>query len=263
MSTTFALAKDAERAAGEAVRVERRSQSGAVLGTVALDPSWFSLPVNVALLHQVVTAQLAARRAGTQSTRTRAEVKGGGAKPFRQKGTGNARQGSIRAPHYTGGGVALGPKPRSYAQRTPRKMIQQALRCALSDRAGEGRVALVDRWGFEVPKTREAFAALTVLGLEGNVLVVLGREDETAARSFANIGNVSTVPLDQLSAYDVLRADWVVFDDTTLPGETTQAAAGSASAPAAPVEAATGEPVPGEPVPDETGTTGPDEEGDA
>jgi large subunit ribosomal protein L4 len=138
------------------VVLERRSMTGDVLGEVLLDPSVFSVPVNAPLLHQVITAQLAARRSGTQSTKTRAEVAGGSAKPYRQKGTGNARQGSIRAPHYAGGGVALGPKPRSYAQRTPKKMVQRALRCALSDRAQAGELRLVDALSFEVPRTKEA-----------------------------------------------------------------------------------------------------------
>lgn len=200
--------------------VMRTSMSGERLGEVALDPAVFGVPVNVPLLHQVVTAQLAARRAGTQSTRTRAEVKGGSAKPYRQKGTGNARQGSIRAPHYSGGGIALGPKPRSYAQRTPRKMIQAALRCALSDRAREGGLRLVDAWRFEVPRTKGALGALDALDCEGRtVLVVLEREERAAARSFANLPHVATVPGDQLTAYDVLAADLVVFSDATLPGE--------------------------------------------
>lgn len=228
MSPVLADRRAAERVFSATVTVARRSMSGADLGTVSLDPSYFSVAVNVPLLHQVVTAQLAGRRAGTQSTRTRAEVKGGSAKPFRQKGTGNARQGSIRAPHYSGGGVALGPKPRSYAQRTPRKMIQQALRCSLSDRAAGGRIVLVDRWQFEVPKTRDAAAALSTLGCAGNVLVVLARDEELAARSFANLGHVSTLPADQLSAYDVMLADWVVFSDATLPGGASEPGAASA-----------------------------------
>ncbi len=206
------------------VRVPRTSMAGERLGEVALDPAVFGVPVNVPLLHQVVTAQLAARRAGTQSTRTRAEVKGGSAKPYRQKGTGNARQGSIRAPHYAGGGIALGPKPRSYAQRTPRKMVQAALRCALSDRARDGAVRLVDAWRFEAPRTKEAVAALGALDCEGHtVLVVLGRDETAAAKSFANLPHVATVPRDQLTAYDVLAADLVIFSDATLPGEVTEA----------------------------------------
>jgi len=234
----------------EPVVVERRSATGTVLGSVTLDPTYFSVPVNVPLVHQVVTAQLAARRAGTQSTKTRAEVSGGGAKPYRQKGTGNARQGSTRAPHYAGGGVALGPKPRSYHQRTPRKMVQQALRCTLSDQARAGGVRLVDALSFDVPKTKVALGALAALECTGKILVVLGRNDEVAAKSFANLPEVVTLPADQLTAYDVLNADVVVFTDATLPGEAveqapaaapkrraTKAAAPKAAAPeAAPVE---------------------------
>ena len=211
--------------------VARISMAGERLGEVALDPAVFGVPVNVPLLHQVVTAQLAARRAGTQSTRTRSEVKGGSAKPFRQKGTGNARQGSIRAPHYSGGGIALGPKPRSYAQRTPRKMIQAALRCALSERAREGAVRLVDAWRFDAPRTKTAVAALGALECDGRtVLVVLERNELDAAKSFANLPHVATVPKDQLTAYDVLVADLVVFSDATLPGGAGSAAPSPATA---------------------------------
>ena len=169
-------------------------------------------------MHQVVVAQLAAARSGTQSTKTRAEVAGGGAKPFRQKGMGRSRQGSIRAPHWVGGGVALGPKPRSYRQRTPKKMIRQALRSALSDRAALGRVALVNDWAFEVPKTKRAAAALAALGLEGRVLVVLGQDDVVAERSFGNLQRIQTVLVGELNTYDVLRNDWIVFTDESLPG---------------------------------------------
>jgi len=215
--TTFAAAAPV----GAPVIVSRYNMSGEVLGQVTLDPSLFSAPVNVPLLHQVVTAQLAARRSGTQSTRTRAEVKGGSSKPFRQKGTGNARQGSIRAPHYSGGGVALGPKPRSYAQRTPRKMVRQALWCALSDRAAGGAICLVDEWRFDQPRTKDAVSTLSALGCTGTVLVVLDRSEFHAAKSFANLAHVATVPADQLTAYDVLAADRVVFSDATLPGSTS------------------------------------------
>src|SRR5215218_8658341 len=142
---------------------------GKSAGTVELDQAMFGIQPNVPVMHQVVTAQLAARRSGTQSTKTRAEVRGGGKKPFKQKGTGNARQGSIRAPHYSGGGVALGPKPRKYDQKTPKKMIKLALRSALSDRASEGRVVVVDGWGFDAPKTKSAVSALAGLGVEGRV----------------------------------------------------------------------------------------------
>src|SRR6187431_1153310 len=132
-----------------------KSATGKDAGTIDLDDAVFGIQPNVPVMHQVVTAQLAARRSGSASTKTRSEVRGGGAKPYRQKGTGNARQGSIRAPHYSGGGVALGPKPRSYAQRTPKKMIKLALRSALSDRASEGKIIVVDEWGFDGPKTKD------------------------------------------------------------------------------------------------------------
>ena len=133
--------------------VRIRTRTGGEAGNVELDGATFGIEPNTAVMHQVVTAQLAARRSGTQSTKTRAEVRGGGAKPWAQKGTGRSRQGSIRSPQWRGGGVALGPKPRSYAQKTPKKMIQLALRSALSDRANEGQVVVVDAWGFEAPGT--------------------------------------------------------------------------------------------------------------
>ena len=157
-------------------------------GRSTLDEAIFGIQPNVPVLHQVVTAQLAAARSGTQSTKTRAEVSGGGRKPFKQKGTGRARQGSERAPHFTGGGVALGPKPRSYRQRTPRKMIQLALRSALSDRAAgrQGRRSSTRGRG-PTPSTKEARAALGALGLDGRVLVVLDRTDEDAYKSFRNL----------------------------------------------------------------------------
>ena len=198
--------------------VERRTPAGTVLGTVDLDPEWFGHEPNTALMHQVVVAQLAAARSGTQSTKTRAEVAGGGAKPFRQKGMGRSRQGSIRAPHWVGGGVALGPKPRSYRQRTPKKMIRQALRSALSDRAALERVVLVYDWAFEIPKTKQAVAALGALGVEGRVLVVLGPDDVVAERSFGNLQRIQTVQVGELNTYDVLRNDWIVFTDVSLPG---------------------------------------------
>lgn len=199
-------------------QVDRRAADGTVLGTVDLDPQWFGLEPNTALMHQVVVAQLAAARSGTQSTKTRAEVAGGGAKPFRQKGMGRSRQGSIRAPQWVGGGVALGPKPRSYRQKTPKKMVRQALRCALSDRAELQRVVLVDDWVFEIPKTKQAVAALNALGISGRVLVVLGFDDVVAERSFGNLPRIQTVQVGELNTYDVLRNDWIVFTDATLPG---------------------------------------------
>jgi large subunit ribosomal protein L4 len=185
---------------------------------VTLDDTVFGVQPNVPVMHQVVTAQLAAARSGTQSTKTRAEVSGGGKKPFKQKGTGRARQGSERAPHFAGGGVAFGPKPRSYKQRTPRKMIQLALRSALSDRAAEGRVAVVAPWPWEQPSTKSALRALSALALEGRLLVVLGREDSEAYRSFRNIPDIQVILAGELNTYDVLCNDWVVFTTETLPG---------------------------------------------
>jgi large subunit ribosomal protein L4 len=211
--------------------VERKRIDGTVIDTVTLDPQIFGIEPNTAVLHQVITAQLAASRAGTQSTRTRAEVRGGGAKPFRQKGTGRARQGSTRSPHWTGGGVALGPKPRSYRQRTPKKMIRLALYSALSDRAAEGKVVVVDEWSFPAPKTKDAVTALAALELSGRVLVVLGPDDGIPDRSFANLQEIQTMQRDELNAYDILRSDWVVFTDATLPGETTPAPGKPAAAP--------------------------------
>ena len=194
-----------------------RKIDGSSAGTVDLDAAIFGQTPNVALMHQVVTAQLAAARAGTQSTKTRAEVRGGGAKPWKQKGTGRSRQGSSRSPQWTGGGVALGPKPRSYKQRTPKKMVQLALRSALSDRAAEGRIAVVDSWSFATPRTRDAKAALAALDLTGRVLVVLAPQDEVAYKSFRNLPDVHVLPSGELNAYDVLCSDWVVFTSDTLP----------------------------------------------
>ena len=207
--------------------VERCNDSGELIGIVQLDPEYFGALVNVPLLHQVVNAQLAAKRSGTHSTKTRAEVSGGGAKPYRQKGTGRARQGTIRAPQFTGGGIVFGPKPRDYAQSTPRKMVRQALRSALSDRALEGRVCLVDRWSFEAPRTKFAVASLEALGLDGNVLLVMGSEDVVAERCFGNLPYVNIVEAGQLTAYDVVVSDWVVFTDETMPGQVSDAPEGA------------------------------------
>jgi large subunit ribosomal protein L4 len=198
--------------------VVRCSMDGTELGEVDLDPETFGIEPNQAVLHQVVTAQLAAARSGTQSTKTRSEVRGGGVKPFRQKGTGRARAGSSRSPVWVGGGVALGPKPRSYAQKTPKKMKALALRSALSDRAALGNVALIDQWSFEGPSTKAAVMALNALRLEGRVLVVLTEDDFVADRSFANLPEVQTLLVNELNAYDILVNDWIVFTDETLPG---------------------------------------------
>ena len=202
------------------VNVAVRDRTGAETGKIELDASTFGIEPNKAVMHQVVTAQLAARRSGTQSTKTRAEVRGGGAKPWRQKGTGRARHGSIRSPQWRGGGVALGPKPRDYSQRTPKKMVRLAVRSALSDRASSGRVVVVGEWGFEAPKTQEAVTALDALGTEGRVLIVAERTDVNTWRSFANLGRVHVVSPGELNAYDVLVSDWVIFTKRTLPGST-------------------------------------------
>ena len=203
-----------------------KTTSGSDAGSLDLDAALFGIQPNVPVMHQVVTAQLAARRSGTQSTKTRAEVRGGGKKPFKQKGTGNARQGSTRAPHFSGGGVALGPKPRKYDQKTPKKMIKLALRSALSDRAAEGKVVVIDQWGFEAPKTKTAKAALSALGLTGRVLVVVDlNTDSNAIRSFLNLPEVQLIEVNELNAYDVLCNDWIVFSQATLPGTATIASA--------------------------------------
>lgn len=197
--------------------VDVLSTSGKKAGTVELDETYFGIEPNVSVMAQVVTAQLAARRAGTQSTKTRSEARGGGAKPWRQKGTGRARAGSSRSPIWRGGGVALGPKPRSYAQKTPKKMVRLALRSALSDRAADGKVLVVDGWDWETPKTKDAKAALAALGAEGRVLVVLNDGDGIAARSFRNLPEVQIINSRELNAYDVLVNDVVVFTKENLP----------------------------------------------
>lgn len=220
MSEVFTLRGPVKKDRPEPTKrsVARKSLDGTELGTVALEPTIFGIEPNMAVLHQVIKAQLAAKRAGTQSTKTRKEVRGGGKKPFNQKGTGGARQGTIRAPHYPGGGIALGPKPRKYDQKTPKKMIRLALYSALSDRAAMGRVAVIDSFAtWETPRTKEAITALNALGLEGKILVVLARDDATALRSFRNLMNVKSIDTGEVNAYDVLDCDWILFTDDTLP----------------------------------------------
>jgi large subunit ribosomal protein L4 len=204
--------------------VTLKTVAGKDAGNLDLDAEIFGTQPNVPVMHQVVTAQLAHRRSGTQSTKTRAEVSGGGRKPFKQKGTGNARQGSTRAPHFSGGGVALGPKPRKYDQKTPKKMIKLALRSALSDRANEGKVVVVDGWGLDAPSTKSAVAALGALGIEGSVLVVHGRDEIATIKSFRNLPNVQLIEVGELNAYDVLCNDTIVFTKETVPGEVTESA---------------------------------------
>ncbi len=198
---------------------EVKDSSGRLLQSIELNPEIFGRPLNVHLMHQVVVAQLAGARSGTQSTKTRAEVSGGGAKPFRQKGTGRARQGSTRAPHYSGGGVALGPKPRSYQQKTPRKMIQQALFCALSDRAEASRIVVIEDPKWEKPSTKAATELLKNCAFDGNVLLVVEPEDENLILSFRNVPEVVLAFPWHLNAYSVLVSDYIVFTRSALIGE--------------------------------------------
>src|ERR1700733_12619427 len=198
---------------------------GAKDKTVELPEDIFAAKVNVPLIHQVVVAQQAAARQGTHATKTRGQVRGGGKKPYRQRGTGRARQGSLRAPQYTGGGVVHGPVPRSYVQRTPKKMKAAALRGALSDRLSHGRVQGVS--GFvdgDAPRTRDALAVLgTAIGLgelgrPAKVLAVVHRDDELTWKSLRNVASVHVLTEDQLNTYDVLASDHVVFTEQALEG---------------------------------------------
>jgi large subunit ribosomal protein L4 len=191
--------------------------SGKKAGTVDLPEALFDVQTNVPLIHQVVVAQQAAARQGTHSTLRRGEVSGSGRKPFKQKGTGRARQGSIRAPQMTGGGIVHGPKPRDYSQRTPKKMIAAALRGALSDRARASRVHVITEFAIgDKPSTKAATAVLNQLVQNRKVLVVLDRADEVSYLSLRNLKDVHVLPADQLNAYDILRSDDVVFTANAL-----------------------------------------------
>jgi len=189
---------------------------GKKAGSVELPADLFDVQVNVPLIHQVVVAQLAAARQGTHKVKGRGEVSGAGRKPFKQKGTGRARQGSIRAPHMTGGGVVHGPVPRSYAQRTPKKMIAAALLGALSDRARGGRLHAVTAFGETAPSTSVASAFLNSVASSKNVLVVINRQDELSLKSVRNLPHVHVLNSDQLNAYDVLVSDDIVFTQEAL-----------------------------------------------
>jgi large subunit ribosomal protein L4 len=190
--------------------------SGKKVGDVDLDPAVFGIEPNLAVMHQVVVAGAAAARAGTHSTKTRAEVRGGGRKPWRQKGTGRARHGSIRSPLWVGGGIAHGPRPRDHSQRVNRKMKRLALRSALSDRAREGRIKVLDELAFDEPKTRDAADLVAALALDGRILLVIGARDEAVEKSFRNLGYVKLVNPGGLSTYDALSADWLVFTREAL-----------------------------------------------
>ena len=199
------------------LKLDVHTADGKTNGSVELPASIFDAEVSVALMHQVVTAQLAAKRQGTHATKTRGDVRGGGRKPFRQKGTGRARQGSIRAPHFTGGGTVHGPQPRDYSQRTPKKMKAAALRGALTDRARHARIHVVeDLVPGQTPSTKSARGFLERLTDRKSVLVVLGREDINSRKSVRNLPNVHTLVSDQLNTYDVLNADDVVFSVEAL-----------------------------------------------
>ncbi len=201
----------------ESLTIDVLDPAGKKTGTASLPAEVFDAPTNVPLIHQVVTAQLAAARQGTHATKTRGNVSGGGRKPYRQKGTGRARQGSTRAPQFAGGGVVHGPQPRDYSQRTPKKMKAAALRGALSDRARAGRVHVVS--GFvtnEIPSTKAAIAALSHAVTDRRALVVVGRDDELSILSLRNVPTVHLVYVDQLNTYDVLVNDDVVFTSGAL-----------------------------------------------
>ncbi|HEY3834535.1 MAG TPA: 50S ribosomal protein L4 [Acidimicrobiia bacterium] len=206
-----------------------KTASGGDGASVDLDDALFGIEPNMPVMHQVVTAQLAHKRAGTHSTKTRAEVSGGGAKPWRQKGTGRARQGSIRSPQWRGGGVAHGPKPRDYSKKVNKKVVALALRSALSDRATSERVIVVDDWGISEPKTKHGVELLGALGLRPTdrkpprVLVVLFRDDDAVWKSLRNLGErVQVVLPEELNTYDVLVSDYVVFSRATLDAVTVR-----------------------------------------
>jgi large subunit ribosomal protein L4 len=191
-------------------------RTGKSVGSVELADALFAAPVNAAVLHQVVTAQLAGRRIGTHDTKTRGEVRGGGRKPYRQKGTGRARQGSRTAPHYRGGGAVFGPHPRSYEQRLPRKMKRLALRGALTAKLGDDAIKVIDAFGLEAIKTRELAGVLIALSAHGRVLVVAPGRDQTLELSARNLPTVEVILADSLNVVDLLKADVVLIEQPAL-----------------------------------------------
>ncbi|MDO8105726.1 50S ribosomal protein L4 [Isoptericola sp. b441] len=218
--------------------VDVTDATGKKSGTAELPADVFDVQTNVPLIHQVVVAQLAAARQGTHATKTRGMVSGGGKKPYRQKGTGRARQGSTRAPQFAGGGTVHGPQPRDYSQRTPKKMKAAALRGALSDRARAGRVHVVAGFVQDTPSTKDALAVLDTLTPRRNVLVVLDRADEASWKSLRNVGRVHLLTADQLNTYDVLVSDDVVFTSAALEAFLTRPTGRGAKAVATSTEAA-------------------------
>ncbi len=191
-------------------------RTGKSVGSVELADALFAAPVNAAVLHQVVTAQLAGRRTGTHDTKTRGEVRGGGRKPYRQKGTGRARQGSRTAPHYRGGGAVFGPHPRSYEQRLPRKMKRLALRGALTAKLGDEAIKVIDAFGLEAVKTRDLASVLIALDARGRVLVVAPGRDERLELSARNLPTVEIILADSLNVVDLLKADVVLIEQPAL-----------------------------------------------
>jgi large subunit ribosomal protein L4 len=191
-------------------------RAGANIGSVELSDDLFAAPVNTAVLHQVVTAQLAGRRAGTHDTLTRGEVRGGGKKPYKQKGTGRARQGSRTAPHYRGGGAVFGPHPRSYEQRLPRKMRRSALRGALSAKLGDEAIRVVDSFALDGIKTREVVTILAALNATGRILVVAPGADEQLLLSARNLPTVDVIRADSLNVVDLVNADTIVIEQPAL-----------------------------------------------
>ena len=224
----------------EATKIDVLDVSGKKAGSAELPSELFDVQTNVPLIHQVVVAQLAAARQGTQSTKRHGEVSGTGKKPFKQKGTGRARQGSLRAPQMRGGWVAHGPKPRDYDQRTPKKMISAAIKGALSDRARNSRLHVISEFAIgTAPSTKAAASILLALTNRRNVLVVLDRSDETSYKSLRNLQGVHVLPVDQLNAYDILLSDDVVFTKSALDAYIARPAKGaSAKAVATEAEAA-------------------------
>jgi large subunit ribosomal protein L4 len=191
-------------------------RTGAAVGNVELDDELFAAPASIALLHQVVTAQLAGRRMGTHDSKTRGEVRGGGKKPYRQKGTGRARQGTPSAPHYRGGGAVFGPHPRSYEQRLPRKMKRVALRGALTAKLGDEAIRIVDAFGLEAIKTREVVGILGALKASGRILVIAPTGDERLRLSARNLPTVDVILADSLNVVDLINADTVVIEQPAL-----------------------------------------------
>jgi large subunit ribosomal protein L4 len=191
-------------------------RAGKTVGDVELSDALFAAPINAAVLHQVVTAQLAGRRTGTHDTKTRGEIRGGGRKPYRQKGTGRARQGTVTAPHYRGGGVVFGPHPRSYEQRLPRKMKRLALRGALTAKLGDDQLKVIDTFGLEAIKTSELAGVLRALGATGRVLVVAPGRDQTLELSARNLPTVEIILADSLNVVDLINADLVLIEQPAL-----------------------------------------------